>query len=133
MKYFVGWQYTFEFIQYDIIMLFSCYGKNMRKLILSLQTDRTFTFATNNPPTTYFLKQAAGIEKGAHKTGMQIAYYLAKYSICNIKVLPSHFILYTCYSKELCTVRQGIFEEMKFHGSQKMLKFVRVEFLWNVF
>ena len=127
MKYFVGWQHRFEFIQYDIIMLFSCYGKNMRKLILSLQTDRTFTFTTNNPPTTYFLKQAAGIEKGAHKTGMQqIAYYLSKYSICDLKVLPNHFILYNCYTKELCTVRQGIFEGMKFRGSQRMLRFVHV-------
>ena len=31
--------------------------------------DRNFTFETSSPPTSYFLKKAAGIEKGASKPG----------------------------------------------------------------
>ena len=33
------------------------------------QGDRTFTFELNSPPVSYFLKAAAGIEKGAQKPG----------------------------------------------------------------
>jgi len=33
------------------------------------QSDRTFSFITTSPPTSYFLKAAAGIEKGAPKPG----------------------------------------------------------------
>ncbi|MES1911083.1 MAG: hypothetical protein MHM6MM_003572 [Cercozoa sp. M6MM] len=32
---------------------------------LSAFSDRTFTFTTKNPPTSWLIKQAAGIEKGA--------------------------------------------------------------------
>lgn len=35
--------------------------------------DRNFTFETSTPPTSYFLKQAANIEKGASKPGKEIA------------------------------------------------------------
>lgn len=34
------------------------------------QSDRTFSFVTTSPPTSYFLKAAAGITKGAQKPGM---------------------------------------------------------------
>ena len=33
------------------------------------QSDRTFSFVTTSPPTSYFLKAAAGITKGAQKPG----------------------------------------------------------------
>jgi len=35
--------------------------------------DRNYTFETSSPPTSYFLKKAAGIEKGASKPGKEIA------------------------------------------------------------
>lgn len=41
------------------------------------QGDRTFTFETNTPPVSYFLKAAAGIEKGAQKPGNWL--YLSHY------------------------------------------------------
>jgi large subunit ribosomal protein L11 len=31
--------------------------------------DRSFTFVTKSPPNTYFLKKAAGIEKGSQTAG----------------------------------------------------------------
>src|SRR5258707_11854149 len=31
--------------------------------------DRNFTFVTKTPPASYFLKKAAGVEKGAQTTG----------------------------------------------------------------
>ena len=31
--------------------------------------DRTFTFVTKTPPNTYFLKKAAGIDKGSQTPG----------------------------------------------------------------
>jgi large subunit ribosomal protein L11 len=37
---------------------------------LNLQADRSYTFETTTPPVSYFLKQAAGIEKGASKPGI---------------------------------------------------------------
>lgn len=33
--------------------------------------DRSFTFTTKSPSTTYFLKKAAGIEKGTGKPGQE--------------------------------------------------------------
>ncbi|KAJ7374378.1 54S ribosomal protein L11, mitochondrial [Desmophyllum pertusum] len=41
--------------------------------IINYKGDRTFTFEVNTPPVTYFLKAAAGIEKGAHHQGKEIA------------------------------------------------------------
>jgi large subunit ribosomal protein L11 len=32
---------------------------------ISIYEDRTFTFVTKTPPTTFLLRQAAGVEKGA--------------------------------------------------------------------
>ena len=36
------------------------------------QSDRTFSFVTTSPPASYFLKAAAGVEKGAHKPGHEV-------------------------------------------------------------
>lgn len=33
--------------------------------IITVYADRSFTFITKSPPATYFLKKAAGIQKGA--------------------------------------------------------------------
>ena len=36
---------------------------------ITAYADRTFTFVTKTPPMTYFLKKAAGIDKGSATTG----------------------------------------------------------------
>jgi len=38
-------------------------------VVITAYGDRTFTFITKTPPVSYFLKNAAGIEKGAKTTG----------------------------------------------------------------
>lgn len=40
---------------------------------IALQPDRTFSFVMSSPPTSYFLKAAAGIEKGAAQPGHETA------------------------------------------------------------
>ena len=38
-------------------------------VVITAYADRTFTFVTRTPPNTYFLKKAAGIEKGSLTPG----------------------------------------------------------------
>jgi len=38
-------------------------------VVITAYGDRTYSFITKTPPNTYFLKKAAGIEKGATATG----------------------------------------------------------------
>ncbi|MGH7039512.1 MAG: 50S ribosomal protein L11 [Stellaceae bacterium] len=38
-------------------------------VVITAYGDRSFTFVTKTPPASYFLKKAAGIEKGATTTG----------------------------------------------------------------
>jgi large subunit ribosomal protein L11 len=38
-------------------------------VVITAFADRSFTFVTKSPPNSYFLKKAAGIEKGSHTTG----------------------------------------------------------------
>ncbi len=38
-------------------------------VVITVYSDRTFTFITKTPPTSYFLKKAAKIEKGSGTTG----------------------------------------------------------------
>ena len=33
--------------------------------VITVYADRSFTFITKSPPATYFLKKAAGVQKGA--------------------------------------------------------------------
>ncbi|KAI7880094.1 50S ribosomal protein L11 [Lichtheimia hyalospora FSU 10163] len=40
--------------------------------VITIKPDRTFTFITKTPPTTFLLKRAAGISKGASKPGTEI-------------------------------------------------------------
>ncbi|KAG0337234.1 hypothetical protein BG000_005671 [Podila horticola] len=40
-------------------------------VIITVKGDRTFTFVTKSPPTSFFLKRAAGIEKGATNIGKE--------------------------------------------------------------
>jgi len=38
-------------------------------VVITAFGDRSFTFVTKSPPSTYFLKKAAGVEKGSQTTG----------------------------------------------------------------
>src|SRR3990170_3119466 len=38
-------------------------------VVITAYGDRSFTFVTKTPPASYFLKKAAGIEKGSQTTG----------------------------------------------------------------
>src|ERR1700748_3736905 len=38
-------------------------------VVITAYGDRSFTFVTKTPPSSYFLKKAAGIEKGAQTVG----------------------------------------------------------------
>ena len=38
-------------------------------VVITVYSDRTFTLVTKTPPTSYFLKKAAKIEKGSGTTG----------------------------------------------------------------
>lgn len=61
--------------------------------LIYVQPDRTFTFVTKTPPTTYFLKKAAGIEKGTGRPGHEIAGTISLkhvYEIARIKQTDEH-------------------------------------------
>jgi len=38
-------------------------------VVITAFADRSFTFVTKSPPNSFFLKKAAGIEKGSQTTG----------------------------------------------------------------
>jgi large subunit ribosomal protein L11 len=40
-------------------------------VIITAYADRTFSFITKTPPTSYFLKKAVGLEKGAGAVGRE--------------------------------------------------------------
>ena len=40
-------------------------------VLISAYADRSFTFKTSKPPVSYYLKQAAGVEKGAKSPGRE--------------------------------------------------------------
>lgn len=53
-------------------------------VIITVYSDRTFTFVTKTPPTSYFLKKAAKIEKGSGTTGRNPAGKVTKAQIREI-------------------------------------------------
>jgi large subunit ribosomal protein L11 len=61
--------------------------------LITVQPDRTFSFITKTPPTTYFLKQAAGIEKGTGRPGHEVTGTITLkhvYEIAKIKATDEH-------------------------------------------
>ncbi|KAI0030220.1 ribosomal protein L11, RNA binding domain-containing protein [Vararia minispora EC-137] len=61
--------------------------------LITIQPDRTFTFITKTPPTAYFLKKAAGIEKGTARPGHDIVGTVSLkhiYEIAKIKATDAH-------------------------------------------
>lgn len=61
--------------------------------LITVQPDRTFTFIFKTPPTSFFLKKAAGIEKGTGKPGYEVAGTVNLkhiYEIAKIKATDEH-------------------------------------------
>jgi len=61
--------------------------------VITVQPDRSFTFVTKTPPASYFLKKAAGIEKGTGKPGHEITGTISLkhvYEIAKIKATDEH-------------------------------------------
>jgi large subunit ribosomal protein L11 len=53
---------------------FNAQTQNLEKgmpvpVVITAYADRTFTFITKTPPVSYFLKKAAGLEKGSQTPG----------------------------------------------------------------
>lgn len=60
---------------------------------ITVQPDRTFTFVTRTPPTTWLLKRAAGLEKGPARPGHEIMGTVSLkhvYEIAKIKATDEH-------------------------------------------
>lgn len=61
--------------------------------LITVQPDRTFTFVTKTPPASYFLKKAAGIEKGTGRPGHEVTGTISLkhvYEIAKIKATDEH-------------------------------------------
>ena len=61
--------------------------------LITVQPDRTFTFMIKTPPVSYFLKKAAGIEKGTGKPGHEVVGTVSLkhiYEIAKIKATDEH-------------------------------------------
>ncbi|PCH41435.1 mitochondrial ribosomal protein L11 [Wolfiporia cocos MD-104 SS10] len=61
--------------------------------LITVQPDRSFTFITKTPPTAYFLKKAAGVEKGTGRPGHEIVGTVSLkhvYEIAKIKATDEH-------------------------------------------
>merc|ERR1719300_274007 len=61
---------------------------------IKVNPDRSFELTINNPPVTYFLKQAAGVKKGAMKPGQEVCGKVTLkhvYEIAKIKSQDSAF------------------------------------------
>ena len=42
-------------------------------VVITAYGDRSFSFITKTPPTSYFLRKAAGLDKGANEPGREVA------------------------------------------------------------
>ena len=60
-------------------------------------SDRTFTFETKGPPTSYFLLKAAGLEKGAEKPGYETVGKLSVKHIYEIAKVRPAFCPQRCF------------------------------------
>lgn len=61
--------------------------------LITVQPDRTFTFVTKTPPASYFIKKAAGIDKGPGRPGHEITGTISLkhvYEIAKIKSSDEH-------------------------------------------
>ncbi len=47
-------------------------------VIITVYADRSFTFITKSPPSSYLVMQAAEIKKGSSKTGLEVVGKITK-------------------------------------------------------
>ncbi|KPP68940.1 39S ribosomal protein L11, mitochondrial-like [Scleropages formosus] len=69
---------------------------NRHALVVPAQPDRTYDIKIGQPTVSYFLKAAAGIEKGAGKTGHEVAGMVSVrtvYEIARVKGKDECFVL----------------------------------------
>ena len=57
-------------------------------VVITAYGDRSFTFVTKSPPNSYFLKKAAGIEKGSQTTGKGSA--VGRVTMTQIREIAEH-------------------------------------------
>ncbi|CAG8554307.1 16374_t:CDS:1 [Acaulospora colombiana] len=57
--------------------------------IITINPDRTFTFITRLPPVSWFLKRAAGVEKGSSKPGIEIVGKVSLKHVYEIALIKS--------------------------------------------
>lgn len=57
--------------------------------LITINPDRTFTFITKLPPVPWFLKRAAGVEKGAHKPGQETVGRISLKHVYEIALIKS--------------------------------------------
>jgi len=53
-------------------------------VIITVYSDRSFTFVTKTPPASYFIKKAAGIESGSKTPGRALAGKITKQQLAEI-------------------------------------------------
>ncbi|KAJ4473510.1 ribosomal protein L11, RNA binding domain-containing protein [Lentinula lateritia] len=61
--------------------------------LITIRPDRTFSFVTKTPPTSYLLKQVTGIDKGPAKPGHETLATISLkhvYEIAKIKATDDH-------------------------------------------
>ena len=56
-------------------------------VVITAFGDRTFTFVTKTPPASYFLKRAAGLEKGTATAGRATA---GKVTLAQVREIAEH-------------------------------------------
>jgi large subunit ribosomal protein L11 len=52
--------------------------------VITVYFDKSFSFETKNPPVSFYLKRAAGLEKGAATTGREIVGKVTKQQLRDI-------------------------------------------------
>ena len=57
-------------------------------VVITAFGDRSFTFVTKSPPNSYFLKKAAGVEKGSQTTGKGSA--VGRVTMTQIREIAEH-------------------------------------------
>ncbi|KAM8940211.1 large ribosomal subunit protein uL11m [Pelodytes ibericus] len=77
---------------------------------IHVKPDRTYDLKIGQPPVSYFLKSAAGIEKGASKTGHEVAGMVTLkqlYEIALVKSQDESFVLRNMHLKEVVKCIMG--------------------------
>ncbi|OQR66530.1 39S ribosomal protein L11 [Tropilaelaps mercedesae] len=70
---------------------------------ITLNADRSFTLDMLSPPLSYFVKQAAGIDRGAMMNGQEVAALMSLKHVYEIAKIKSRDSLYDCVPmKKIC-------------------------------